>query len=100
MENNFSRTLLKIYDDTSIYLVLLLRGDHRILFMVFEVISSFKFLFVCGEEDKGTFQKRFSGFCPLRGYPPPYPLTENQSEKKKVFFLSGKSAKLFQEIFS
>ena len=24
--------------------------------------------------DKGTFQKRFSGFCPLRGYPAPYPL--------------------------
>ena len=39
---------------------------------------------------KGRFQKRFSGFCPLRGYPPPPPLTENQCEKKKVFFLSGK----------
>ena len=39
---------------------------------------------------KGTFQKRFSGFCPLRGYPlPPTPLTENQCEKKKDFFLSG-----------
>ena len=38
---------------------------------------------------KGTFQKRFSGFCPLKGYPPPYPLTENQCEKKKDFFLSG-----------
>ena len=43
--------------------------------------------------------------------PPPTPLTENQCEKKKVFFLSGKggyphpplngeSAKLFREIFS
>ena len=39
---------------------------------------------------QGTFQKRFSGIRPLRGYPPPTPLTENQSEKKKVFFLSGK----------
>ena len=65
------------------------------------------------EENKGTFQKRFSGIRPLRGYPPPTPplLTENQSEKKKVFFLSGKggyphpplngkSAKLFREFFS
>ena len=58
---------------------------------------------------KGTFQKRFSGIRPLRGYSPPL-LTESQSEKKKVFFLSGKggyppplngkSAKLFREIFS
>ena len=39
---------------------------------------------------KGTFQKRFSGIRPLRGSPPPTPLTENESEKKKVFFLSGK----------
>ena len=38
---------------------------------------------------KGTFQKRFSGIRPLRGYPPPL-LTENQSGKKKVFFLRGK----------
>ena len=38
---------------------------------------------------KGTFHLRFSGIRPLRGYPPPL-LTENQSEKKKVFFLSGK----------
>ena len=60
---------------------------------------------------KGSCHLRFSGFCPLRGYPPPTPLTENQCEKKKVFFLSGKggyphpplngkSAKLFREIFS
>ena len=40
-------------------------------------------------QPKGRFQKRFSGIRPLRGYPPPA-LTENQSEKKKVFFLSGK----------
>ena len=39
---------------------------------------------------KGSCHLRFSGFCPLRGYPPPTPLTENQCEKKKVFFLSGK----------
>ena len=39
-QHNFSSTLLKIYDEISIYLMLLLRGDHRILFMVFEVISS------------------------------------------------------------
>ena len=40
-------------------------------------------------DDKGTCHLRFSGIRPLRGYPPPL-LTENQSEKKKVFFLSGK----------
>ena len=37
-----------------------------------------------GKDDKGTFQKRFSGFCPLRGgwgYPP-IPL------RKKTFFFS------------
>ena len=40
---------------------------------------------------KGSFHLRFSGIRPLRGYlPPPTPLTESQSEKKKVFFLSGK----------
>ena len=41
---------------------------------------------------RGTCQKHFSGFCPLRGYPPPHtsdPLTENQCEKKKDCFLSG-----------
>ena len=37
---------------------------------------------------KGRCQKRFSGIRPLRGSPPL--LTENQPEKKKVFFLSGK----------
>ena len=37
---------------------------------------------------KGTFHLRFSEIRPLRGYPPL--LRENQSEKKKVFFLSGK----------
>ena len=63
-------------------------------------------------DSKGTYQKRFSGIRPLRGYPPlpPPPLTENQSEKKKAFFLSGKggyppplngkSAKLFRDFFS
>ena len=60
-------------------------------------------------DHKGGCHFRFSGIRPLRGYPPPL-LTENQSEKKKVFFLSGKggyppplngkSAKLFREIFS
>ena len=61
---------------------------------------------------KGSCHLRFSGIRPLRGYPPLPPLlTENQSEKKKVFFLSGKggyphpplngkSAMLFREIFS
>ena len=47
--------------------------------------NSSKFLLLA----KGRFQKRFSGIRPLRGYPPPA-LTENQSEKKKVFFLRGK----------
>ena len=36
---------------------------------------------------KGTFQKRFSGFCPLRGSPPPYPLN-GQSFSQKT--LNGK----------
>ena len=40
------------------------------------------------ENTKGRCHLRFSGIRPLRGYPPL--LTENQSEKKKVFFLSGK----------
>ena len=35
---------------------------------------------------KGTFQKRFSGFCPLRGSPPPYPLNEKSVWKKEGFF--------------
>ena len=40
---------------------------------------------------KGTFQKRFSGFCPLRGYPPPHtPLTENQCEKRRIFSLADR----------
>ena len=34
--------------------------------------------------DKGTCQKRFSGFCLLRGYPPPTPLTDNHFAKKTV----------------
>ena len=38
---------------------------------------------------KGSFQKRFSGFCPLRGYPPPS-LTENQCEKRRFFSLAEK----------
>ena len=38
---------------------------------------------------KGSCHLRFSGFCPLGGTPPPIPLTENQCEKKKVFFLNG-----------
>ena len=42
MENNSFSTLLMIYDKISVYLMLLLRGHHRILFMVFEVISCFK----------------------------------------------------------
>ena len=34
---------------------------------------------------KGSCQKRFSGFCPLRGYPPPpTPLTENHFAKKPL----------------
>ena len=54
-------------------------------------------------------KRRFFSLAELGGTPPP--LTENQSEKKKVFFLSGKggyphpplngkSAKLFREFFS
>ena len=33
---------------------------------------------------KGTFQKRFSGFCPLRGFPPPYPLNEQSFCQKTL----------------
>ena len=33
---------------------------------------------------KGTFQKRFSGFCPLKGYPPPTPLTDKHFTKKTL----------------
>ena len=47
---------------------------------------------------KGTFQKRFSGFCPLRGYP----LTDNHFAKKPLAEmegtpppLNGKSPKIF-----
>ena len=32
---------------------------------------------------KGTFQKHFSGFFPLREYPPPYPLNEQSFFQKK-----------------
>ena len=36
-------------------------------------------------QHKGRCQKRFSGFCPLRGYqPPPTPLTENRFAKKPL----------------
>ena len=45
--------------------------------------------YTCNTACKGSFHLRFSGFCPLRGYPPPTPLTENQCEKKEGFFLSG-----------
>ena len=40
------------------------------------VILNFGFMFLIGNwpQTKGTCQKRFSGFCPLRGYPPPQPL--------------------------
>ena len=51
---------------------------------------------------KGTFQKRFSRFCPLSGYPPPTPLTENHFAKKTLAErggtpppLNGKSPKIF-----
>ena len=40
----------------------------------------------------GRFQKRFSGFCPLRGYPPsPTPLTENHFAKKPLADRGGTS---------
>ena len=41
-------------------------------------------------ECKGSFHLRFSGIRPLRGYPPPPPLTENQSEKRRFFSLAEK----------
>ena len=36
------------------------------------------------DDCKGACQKRFSGFFPLRGYPPPTPLTENHFAKKPL----------------
>ena len=52
---------------------------------------------------KGRFQKRFSGFFPLRGFPPtPTPLTENHFAKKPLAerggpppSLNGKLPKIF-----
>ena len=38
---------------------------------------------------QGRFQKRFSGFCPLREYPPlppPYPINGKSVRKKEGFF--------------
>ena len=46
---------------------------------------------VCRQETKtckGTCQKRFSGFFPLRGYPPT-PLTENHFAKKPLAEMGG-----------
>ena len=39
-------------------------------------------------QTKGNY---LADFFRLGGTPPPTPLTENQCEKKKVFFLNGKS---------
>ena len=55
------------------------------------------------ELPKGTFQNRFNGFFPLRGYPPPStPLTENHFAKKTIAEkggypppLNGKLPKIF-----
>ena len=50
--------------------------DHHTLYLAWQLTM---------KEVKGTFQKRFSGFCPLRGYPPPpTPLTENHFAKKPL----------------
>ena len=38
---------------------------------------------------KGTFQKRFSGFCPLRGYPPPLPPQRKNILPKKTLAERG-----------
>ena len=47
--------------------------------------ESLKVIFHCC---KGSFQKRFSGFCLLRGYPPT-PLTENHFSKKPLAEMGG-----------
>ena len=45
--------------------------------------------------NKGTFQKLLSGFCPLRGYPPPpYPLNGKSFCQKS---LSGKGLKMHEK---
>ena len=53
-------------------------------------------------DHKGRCQKRFSGFCPLRGgTPPPTPLTDNHFAKKPLAErgvpppLNGQSPKFF-----
>ena len=38
---------------------------------------------------KGGCQKRFSGFCPLRGYPPPYPLNGKSFCQKTLNGIGG-----------
>ena len=40
---------------------------------------------------KGGRQKLSSGFCPLRGYPPPNPLTENHFAKKPLAEKGGQA---------
>ena len=52
---------------------------------------------VLSGQPKGTFQKRFSGFFPLRGTPPT-PLTENQCEKKGFFSLAELGGTPFTQI--
>ena len=58
------------------------------------IVMSFSILFLLTQtqysvlaEGKGSCQKRFIGFCPLRGYPPPYPLNGKSFCQKT---LSGK----------
>ena len=40
--------------------------------LVLKSVRSIRYNF--WHKGKGGFHLRFSGFCPLRGYPPPYPL--------------------------
>ena len=47
---------------------------------------------------KGSFQKRFNGFCPLRGYPPLTPLTENHFAKKPLVERGGTPPPLMDKI--
>ena len=58
---------------------------------VFKIVNILDMRSFVSSISKGSFQKRFSGFCPLRGYRrPPYPLNGKSVWKKKDFFLNGK----------
>ena len=80
-----SKRMFQIFDTRTISQTHFLEGNS----INIAGIPIFVLMNTSSSGSKGTFHLRFSGIRPLRGYPPPL-LTENQCEKKKVFFLSGK----------